>query len=170
MNRNHSGRTSPWLLWPSSSPSTSTSQTTIFPIATSASTDNNTAASTSAGRTGRARGTASSQEIFILLFIAFTVVHPTVFHGLVHILRHVAYSTKYRTSQGKLALMQQHSIKSRNLFNFPLSFGMIQVDLPNHTTSRRSVRDLSHKETVDKVNILTEFVMSQIEDFKEKYL
>lgn len=48
-------------------------------------------------------------------------------------------------------------------------FLIFQVDLPNHTVSRRSVRDLSHKQTVEKVNRLTEFVLSQIDTFKDKY-
>ncbi|XP_031623884.1 stress response protein NST1 [Contarinia nasturtii] len=50
------------------------------------------------------------------------------------------------------------------------SIGRHKVDLPNHLTNRRSIRDLSHNESVEKVNLLTEFVMSQIEEFKEKYL
>lgn len=47
---------------------------------------------------------------------------------------------------------------------------MFKVNLPNHTVSRRSITDLSHWETVEKVNNLTQFVMSQIDDFKDKYL
>lgn len=50
------------------------------------------------------------------------------------------------------------------------SIGRHKVDLPNHTINRRSIRDFSHKETVEKVNMLTEFVMSQIDDFHTKYL
>ena len=45
-----------------------------------------------------------------------------------------------------------------------------QVDLPNHLVNKRSVIDMSHKQTVEKVNRLTEFVMGQIDEFKEKYI
>lgn len=44
---------------------------------------------------------------------------------------------------------------------------LFKVDLPNHTVAR-SIRDLTHKQTVDKVNLLTEFVMKQIDEFREK--
>lgn len=46
-----------------------------------------------------------------------------------------------------------------------------QVDLPNHTISRRSIyTGQSHKETVRKVDKSTVFVMSQIDEFVDKYL
>lgn len=44
-----------------------------------------------------------------------------------------------------------------------------QVDLPNHY-QRRSLHDMTHEETVEKINKMTVFAMQQIEDFKEKYL
>ncbi|CAO1368795.1 unnamed protein product [Diamesa hyperborea] len=52
------------------------------------------------------------------------------------------------------------------------SIGRHKVDLPNHYTARgaRSLHDLSHKETVEKIDKITQFTMAQIEDFKEKYL
>lgn len=45
------------------------------------------------------------------------------------------------------------------------------MDLPNHTVNRRSIyTNQPHKETVRKVDKATVFVMSQIEDFADKYL
>ncbi|XP_070497617.1 uncharacterized protein [Chironomus tepperi] len=49
------------------------------------------------------------------------------------------------------------------------SIGRHKVDLPNHYVAR-SLHDMSHKEVVEKINKMTEFAMTQIEDFKNKYL
>lgn len=78
-------------------------------------------------------------------------------------------STKYWTAQGNLYNFNlfRKRFKLRHLLIIIL---FNQVDLPNHTVNRRSIRDMTHKETVEKVNLLTEFVMSQIDDFHQKYL
>ncbi|KAL7049166.1 hypothetical protein ACKWTF_003619 [Chironomus riparius] len=49
------------------------------------------------------------------------------------------------------------------------SIGRHKVDLPNHYVAR-SLHDMSHKEVVEKINKMTEFAMTQIDDFKNKYL
>lgn len=47
----------------------------------------------------------------------------------------------------------------------------LQVALPEHWQNRstRSIHELSHREAVEKVNIMTEFIMREIEKFKDNY-